>query len=410
MQNLRWVHRWATVVVVIFTFYLGLTGVLMQVIDLKTIYSQAPATDPDLQAIRESFDGPGNYQVRETRDYLAAPLPDASRFPALIGQTMAAARKQLGDAPLTYVELRMIGDQPVGQVGLGKGHARFDPATGALIERTEQDHAEQAPQNSPRNVFKHLHRMTTFGDWALMINIVASIALAVLIVTGVWIYFKLLGGRRKINRAGVFWSGGGTWRSLHRSVSIVMAAFLVVVTLSGAWLAVESAGLAIFMRTHRPAPAAGGPGGNRPAPQPSAITPVVDAAIPQMLSRTLDAAKADAPGDPIKVIRLRTYAGYRQGVVVTGGDNSRQLVYDTANGRSLSTTEPGYPAVPFPFGWQAHQVAKSIHRGDWFGMTGRWADLLAGFAMVYLSLSGAIMYYQMWRKRADTGRKRLTWK
>jgi hypothetical protein len=37
-------------------------------------------------------------------------------------------------------------------------------------------------------------------------------------------------------------------------------------------------------------------------------------------------------------------------------------------------------------------------------------DLLAGFAMIYLSISGIIMYYELWKKRQKTGRQALIWK
>jgi uncharacterized iron-regulated membrane protein len=407
MQNLRWLHRWATLLIAVFTLYLGVTGTLIQGIDLKTILSHAPASDPDLQAIRESFDGPGNYQVREARDYLADPLPDPALYPDLVARTIAAARDDLGAVPLGYVELRMMGDRPVGAVGLGSGHAAYDPASGARLERTARDHVQTQPPVSTRNDFKHLHRMTTFGDWALVINIGVSIGLTVLIVTGLWIYARLWAGRRRIGRSGLLWDGGGAWRALHRWVSIIMAAFLMVVTASGAWLAVESAWHAIYQSSHRSAP-------GKPAPAPAPVTPITDAEAPAMLAATLDSARragAGGPGgDPVKVVRLRHFGGYAQGVVVTGGDHSRQLVFDTASGRRLSTTEPGYLQVPFPFGWEAHQIAKSIHRGDWFGLTGRWCDLLAGLAMIYLSVSGLVMYRDMWRRRAASGRRGVVWR
>lgn len=414
MQKLRQIHRLVTVTIVAFTLYLGVTGALIQLIDLKTLYTHAPATAPDLQAIRESFDGPDDYKVRETHDYLAKALPGDRQFPAMFATVMAAARKSAGDAPLKYAELRMMGDIPVGQIGLGKGHWRFDAQSGAVLEHTTEDVIEGNPRYSNRNVVKSLHRMTSFGDWALYINVIVSLGLAVLIVTGLWIYGKLLLARRKIKRNNLFWSGGGTWRSLHRAVSIVAVTLLVVVTLSGAWLAVESLGLAINMAAMRPpAGLAGGKATKGPPRRPAArdvSSPIVDADVPAMLSTTLSALHRDAPSDPVKVIRLRIYAHYPQGVVVTGGDNSQQLVYNARTGERMTETEPGYPKVLFPFGWQAHQWAKSVHRGDIIGLPGRWMDLLAGLSLIYLSLSGIVMYAQMWNRRARAGNRSLWWK
>jgi uncharacterized iron-regulated membrane protein len=108
-------------------------------------------------------------------------------------------------------------------------------------------------------------------------------------------------------------------------------------------------------------------------------------------------------------VRLRYYGGMSQGVVVSGGPAARQLVFNTATARGVSLTEPGYPPTGFPFGWQAHQIAKSVHRGDFFGLTGRIIDLLAGLSMIYLSVSGIVMYWNMWTRRRAQGRKAFIW-
>jgi len=36
-------------------------------------------------------------------------------------------------------------------------------------------------------------------------------------------------------------------------------------------------------------------------------------------------------------------------------------------------------------------------------------NLLAGLALLYLSLSGIVMYVKLWRRRAGNGRKALVW-
>ena len=397
MQKLRHYHRWATILIVLFAFYLGATGTTIQLVDLTSIYGGAPATDPNVKAMRESFDGPANYAVRKTSDYLAAPLPDSRLYPSMLDRVLIAARQRLGAVPFDYVELRMAGQRPVGQIGLGAGHAQFDALSGALLEHTATDVAEPPSPASLRNTVKSLHRMTSFGDWALFINVGVATGLAVLIVTGSLMYFKLLQQRRKIKRPSLFWSAGGTWRTLHRAVSLACAAFLVVVTLSGGWLAVESLYRSFDVLREQKLP-------------PVPVAPLDDAAARAMLAVTMKAIDTNASGDPVKVVRLRNFGGYRQGVVVTGGSASRQLVFNARTGAAMTETEPGYPRVHFPFGWQAHQWAKSVHRGDMIGLTGRWMDLIAGFALIYLSLSGGVMYWTMWRRRRQTGRPALVWK
>jgi uncharacterized iron-regulated membrane protein len=140
-----------------------------------------------------------------------------------------------------------------------------------------------------------------------------------------------------------------------------------------------------------------------------ASSPLKDAELADMLKVTLDAERAGAGDVPIKVVRLRYYAGMPQGVVVTGGDDNKQMVFNAKTGRAVSETEPGYPPAGFPFGWQAHQLAKDVHRGGIIGLSGRLMDLFAGLAMFYLSLSGIWIYADLWRRRARSGRSTPVW-
>lgn len=400
MQTLRYWHRFVTIFIVIFTLFLGITGVLIQSVDLRSILFRYPANDANVMAMREAFDGPGDFIVRQSSDYTAQSLPSAFNYEAALGTVIRVARSVDGGGQPSYLEFRMVDGRPVGQIGVGPGHVRIDPKDGTVIEVTAADKQESQSPASIRNDFKHLHRMTTFGDYALIINLLVSVGLVVLLVTGTIIYYRLWKQRRKMKRPNLFWSAGGTWRTLHRAISITAALLLVVVTLSGAWLAVESAGLAIYMRTHP----------FKPGDRPPASAPIDLTVAPAMLRTALASTKSEAPQAPITALRLRNYGGYAQGVVITGGDDQQQLVFDTRDGSRMTLTEPGYPPVPFPFGWQAHQYAKSIHRGDFFGLTGRWLDLIAGLAMIYLSASGIEMYYSMWKRRKNTGRRQILWK
>jgi uncharacterized iron-regulated membrane protein len=138
--------------------------------------------------------------------------------------------------------------------------------------------------------------------------------------------------------------------------------------------------------------------------------PVNDSDLPGNLATTLAAYHAMQPGMPLRAVRLRLYGGMQQGVVITGEEEARQLVFDAASGRRVSETEPGYPPQHFPFGWHVHQIAKQVHRGDFIGMTGRWMDLFAGLSLLYLTVSGAVMYFELWKKRRQSGRPGYIWK
>ena len=409
-MQMRTVHRVVSIVVVLFTLYLGLTGSLIELIDLRTMATVSSPFDPNLRAMREDFAGPPNFEVLQSGDHQGQPLPVGADLGAMLRTVVTGARATLGAAPLKFVELRMADGRPVGQVERGDRKLRFDAATGRSLGAPPPtvDDLERGPPASQRNTIKHLHRMTTFGDWALWINIGVSLALATLIVTGFVVFYRIWAMRRKMGRTNPFWTAGGWWRALHRSISVAAILFLTVTTLSGAWLAVESLVFGLYMSHHHVVLPSG-----QTLPGTLAIdasSPLRDAELPGMLQATLTAYHADDPTGRPRVIRLRHYAAYDQGVVITDGSTARQLVFNTRTGTRMSLSEPGYPGTGFPFGWQAHQYAKSIHRGDFFGLTGRLTSLIAGLSMVYLSISGIVMYWTMWQKRRRTNRPAFFWK
>ena len=563
MRYFRATHRLVTVVVVVVTLYLAVTGTMIQLIDLRSIFTKAPASDPNVMAMREAFDGPGSYAVRAVKDYTAPALPANADFTGMLVRTIQSARLTVGNIPLRYVELRMADKKPVGIVESAGRLAEFDATTGQIITTGSSARTDSDSPPSERNTWKHLHRMTTFGNYALYINVIVGVGPSIMIFTGLVIYFKMLGGRSRSKFSSPFWSGGGWWRTWHRRISIVAAIFLVVASLSGLWLAYESlvfgsyfgsakqradnqafaaaqakrapgpqvprpdpmspeaqpgrlaamqhdigltdaemvkvkavtdSSVEKYLKLHKgdvgpqearartialhqeeanaimavltdeekpkfqawrdaqllgmPLPARGqragdppaqGPGGlqraaglppegvpntaNRAAgtggPGPSAAggggggndpsSPLKDAELPGMLKVTVDSERTYAGDVPLKVIRLRYYAGMPQGVLVTGGADNKQMVFNAQTGRAVSETEPGYPPVGFPFGWQAHQLAKDVHRGGILGLPGRFMDLLAGLSMLYLSVSGIWIYIDLWKRRRKAGKAALVW-
>jgi hypothetical protein len=574
MKFYRAFHRLVALVIVLVTLYLAATGTMIQAIDLHSIFTKAPASDPNVMAMREAFDGPGQYAVREVKDYTAQALPANADLEGMLAVTMQSARLTVGTTPLRYVELRMAEDKPVGIVESAGRLAEFDATTGQIVKTGLSARTDSDSPESERNTWKHLHRMTSFGQKALYINVVVGVGLVAMIITGLVLYFRMLYGRPKSMPVSPFWSGGGWWRTWHRRISIVAAVFLVAVSLSGLWLAYESlefgayfgsakqrnemqaymsaqlaraaapavprpdpmspeaqpmrlAGMqrdiglsdeemlkvkAVsdnsvkqYLELHRPGidpqvahakvmglhqaeatgilallsedekprfqawrdaqllgvpvpargPAGvGGPGGGqRPGEPPGAgalqrqgdlpgppgpdgrgvsggaeatrgppangafaggrgvdvFSPLNDDDLAGMLKVTVDAERKGAGDVPLKVIRLRIYAGMPQGVLVTGGDDNKQMVFNALTGKAVSETEPGYPPVGFPFGWQAHQLAKDVHRGGIIGISGRLMDLLSGFAMFFLSASGIWIYFDLWKRRKKSGRSSPVW-
>jgi hypothetical protein len=131
--------------------------------------------------------------------------------------------------------------------------------------------------------------------------------------------------------------------------------------------------------------------------------------IPGMLRTTLGAFHAAHPGMPIKALRLRIFAGYPQGIVIGGGDDTTQWAYDATTGGTAYLWQPGYPKTGQTWGWENDQVFKSVHRGDAFGIPGRLMSLFAGLSLLFLTISGGWMYLDMWKRRRKAGRHGLFW-
>ena len=418
--GMRPIHRIVGTLILAFTLYFGVSGSIVQIIDLRTIASHATATDPNMMAIRESLDGTPNYEVIQPADYAAAALPEGYDFNGAIQTVLKSAHSSVGTIqPLRYLELRVVDGKPVGLAQWGPpaepgpgGRAshivRFDPATGGLLPNPPA-RPRGGPPQSVRGKAKAWHRLNAIGDQNVWLNALVGIGLFVMIVTGLVLYFQLLRARRRAGLNAIFWSSGGWWRSLHRWVAGSAALFLMVVSISGTLLAIDSLALWIYRYRHAPKGFTG-----RQLPFPVGMggdfsKPLTDAEVPTMLQTTLSAYHATQGATPIKVLRLRYFSSMPQGVIVTGGSDTRQLVFNAQTGQRASMTEPGYPYTGFPFGWEEHELMKKIHRGDALGIPGRMMDLFAGLSLIFLSASGLVMYVDLLRRRRRGGRKQLFW-
>jgi uncharacterized iron-regulated membrane protein len=199
-------------------------------------------------------------------------------------------------------------------------------------------------------------------------------------------------------------------RRLHRWVSIVSAVFISYVAVTGFVMVFDNIWGSIYMATHGMSLGEGGPSVTLMKIFADDGT-VSDGRLSAMLQTTLQAARDSEHEAPMpRVIRLRTYGGMAQGVVVTGGQEAEQLVFNANTGHGVSSYEPGYPLTPMPFQWNAHETWKKLHRGDYFGMSGRVMDLLSGLALLFLTISGITMYLQLYRARRKANRSGLFWK
>ena len=401
---MRRVHRFLAVIAVFLGLYVASTGVGIQLIDLHTLLTHAPAGDPDLKAIQEGRDGPPNFQVRLDSDNQAQPLPMDLNLDAAFATVVKAARGAVAGAPLNFVELRMRDGKPVGQVASRGRLLRFDATSGAVLVGPAAAPKLTLPpgggQPALRNTFKNIHRMTAYGDVGAAVFFLVALVMCAMLCTGLVLYVRLLRARVRMGRPGPFWSAGGVWRSLHRGVAGAASLFLLVVVLTGAICAFGDLAVSWYRVSHH---------GTRPGMTADVSSPLSDAELPGMLHTTLAAYHAAMPATPIKVVRLRYFAGMPQGVIVTGGPETLQRAYNAATGAVAPLSGPGYPVTGQPFGWQADQMIKGIHRGDAFGMTGRWLSLMTGLSLLFLCVSGAATYVQLWNQRRRAGRPGLFW-
>jgi hypothetical protein len=389
---MRTLHRLCAAFAVLLLLYLAISGVLMQSIDLYTLFKGAPESDPIRLSINEGRDGPGNFQVLSRGDFSAATLPADFDYLGAFDTVLQAVHSTVPGVAPRFIEVRMANGVPVGQVRLGDTVVAFDTRTGVRVPEVGVNVSFRPPP-SARQTIKEFHRFWRRQDVpGVWVELVCGLSLWVLIIAGLVMYFRLLKARAKLRRYQPFWFAGGTWRSLHRIVSAIAALFLIAVAASGTWLGFESVYHTFAFR-----------------PPGDVSAPLSDGDVRSMASATLAAIRREEPGSIIKVVRLRVYGAMKQGVVVCAGDETRQLVFDTDTKRRATLTEPGYPASGFPLGTQVHEDVKHFHSGYLFGVPARIMDLFAGLCLIFLCVSGSLMYYELWMRRRKSGRPGFLW-
>jgi hypothetical protein len=394
-------HRYIAIFTVVAGLYIGATGVTLQVMDLAALLGNRAATDPTMQAIRVGQFGPPNLRVMRDEDFTAAPLPHDFDYDAALGKATAAAPRILAGAPLSFVEFRVAGHEPVIRIASGRTVHTLVAASGIETRIPFEEKPLPVTLPSTRNTIKSWHSMTVFGWPMVLVDIASGLALCGMIYTGVRLYLELVRGRQRIRRKGLFWQAGGWWRTLHRGVSTVSALFLAIITVSGIYLGANAVHVNVSKALH---------GGKREGLVADVSAPLAPGPLRAMLATTLGAVHRDDGAGPPRVLRLRMFAGMPQGVVITGAAQARQIIYDARSGMPTRLTEQHYPDTDMMLGWHAGQIAKRIHRGDIFGLTGRWIALLTGLSLAWLSLSGVVLYAEMWLRRRKTGRGELFWK
>jgi len=84
-------------------------------------------------------------------------------------------------------------------------------------------------------------------------------------------------------------------------------------------------------------------------------------------------------------------------------------LFDLASSREITDPAAGQTDRTIGLPWKYHQIAKRIHRGDIIGLSGRLMDLLTGLSLLFLVISAAKIYFDLWRSRRRLGRSGLFW-
>ncbi len=83
----------------------------------------------------------------------------------------------------------------------------------------------------------------------------------------------------------------------------------------------------------------------------------------------------------------------------------------------IDAAAPARPDCPKPPAQPPRSPAKKwegffkhLHSGESFGPIGTAISVLSGFALFFFAFSGLWMYWQMWRRRVDSGRTTVFWR
>lgn len=208
---MRTLHRWIMTLAAVLFVYVAGTGVIIQLIDMKALLLHAPASNPNMQSMREGIMGPPGFAVISTTDYTAARLPAKVDPMKLLAVVQSAARRAVPSEAFSWVELRMDGVTPVGIVAVAGSNARqveFNALTGEAIggPKIESPFAifGRGPP-SAHDWIKGFHRGDVIGQAGAWISFMVGLLLFAMVVTGLWTYFKMLAARQKAGRRTWFW-------------------------------------------------------------------------------------------------------------------------------------------------------------------------------------------------------------
>lgn len=173
-------------------------------------------------------------------------------------------------------------------------------------------------------------------------------------------------------------------RKLHRWTSLPIVLFMFIIAVSGVWLQFyefEEAG-------------EGRHGRSRQVALPA------DAEVSSLVGAALAAARAQKPDLPIRKIEIE-FGDPAPKVVLGNGDRrGAKVEYDGATSSAKFVPPP-------PMSMRGLMI--QLHTGRIGGFMGLIVVMLGGLILTLLSVTGAMVYFEMWKARRAAGRKGLFW-
>jgi uncharacterized iron-regulated membrane protein len=389
--RMRPLHRRLMTICFFTLLYWVISGLLMAVYD---------ATDRHQSWAIEGA-GPGARLLDDAATATALPPPAAW----LDG--VARARGALGARRVASADLRVTQGLVRLQFADASGNrntiARFNALTGTSVTQLQ---AEGNPDGArpdfvrQRNLLKSWHRGDVLGLTGQALGFCTGLALLLLAVSGMLLYLKLWRARRRIGSGGgrgrFFWSAAreSRWRRLHRWLALGSAVLVLNIAASGTLLAAAEIKLRLFLDHGI---------GSAPYPRPGPLPPSSAGALPAnlgaMLATAWRAAQRTPGGAPVQVIQLVQRDGIAKALVTVAGTTPHTLAFDALTGTPVSDWATGGIQVGGGYYADWHQFVKRLHRGDIIGhFWGRYVDLATGLALLYLVISGGVMFLQTRRR------------
>jgi uncharacterized iron-regulated membrane protein len=172
-------------------------------------------------------------------------------------------------------------------------------------------------------------------------------------------------------------------RSVHRWISLPVVIFMFFVTVTGIVLSVQEIQ---------------GEGG-RPEQRSSALRPD-DRVLLGAALEAFPAAQAALPELKLQRVELSVTAAGPVAKYFSSNRRAASVEADLVR-NVVKVVPPPQPSM--------HGLFVTLHSGKWFGMAGLVVVLLCGVALAALSVTGLLVYIDMYRRRNDAGKSGLFW-